>query len=241
MQQLRERAGIGRRRHGVPLAEPDDPLVDVWAFGCLLYECLSGTRAFSGETIPDVLSAVIGDEPGWSRLPPRTPAHVRELLARCLEKEPARRLRDVGDAGLMLLAVPALPDVGQRGDAGGSKATLVVVALGAAAVAAAVTALVLSDGPAVAPPPVTHLAVPQPDRIWPGAGRGSSLTFAVSADGQSIARWSVVPGPRGGESVIAVWDRATGRRRSSPAWGRWWGIRSSRRTADGSPTRPSRT
>jgi len=88
--------------------KPIDRRVDVWAFGCLLYECLSGERAFGGETLSDVLSAVLNDEPDWTRLPAATPAHVRVLLGRCLQKDPRRRLRDVGDAGL-LLADPGAP------------------------------------------------------------------------------------------------------------------------------------
>ncbi len=79
-----------------------DRRTDIWAFGCILFEMLSGKRAFTGETIPDVLLAIIDREPDWAALPVRTPPRVRELLARCLEKDPARRLRDAGDARLEL-------------------------------------------------------------------------------------------------------------------------------------------
>jgi len=79
-----------------------DRRVDVWAFGCVLFECLTGKRAFDGETIADVIARVLEDAPRWERLPPETPVHVREVLERCLAKDPRERLRDVGDASLLL-------------------------------------------------------------------------------------------------------------------------------------------
>jgi Tol biopolymer transport system component len=79
-----------------------DRRVDVWAFGCVLYECLTGERAFQGATLSDVLAAVLEHEVDLQRLPANTPRHVRELLARCLAKDPRERLRDIGDAGLLL-------------------------------------------------------------------------------------------------------------------------------------------
>src|SRR5262245_58945636 len=75
-----------------------DRRVDVWAFGCVLYECLTAKRAFVGETLSDVLAAVLGQEPDYSGIPPT----LRDLIARCLVKDPRRRLRDVGDARLEL-------------------------------------------------------------------------------------------------------------------------------------------
>ncbi|MBK7644801.1 MAG: serine/threonine protein kinase [Planctomycetes bacterium] len=75
-----------------------DKRVDIWAFGCVLYECLTAKRAFAGETLTDVFAAVIEREPDWTKLPAATPARVRELLARCLEKDLANRQRGAGDA-----------------------------------------------------------------------------------------------------------------------------------------------
>jgi eukaryotic-like serine/threonine-protein kinase len=78
--------------------KPVDKRTDIWAFGCILYEMLSGRRAFTGETASDVLAAILRTEPDWKALPQLTPPRVRDLLARCLQKDPAGRLRDVGDA-----------------------------------------------------------------------------------------------------------------------------------------------
>ena len=79
-----------------------DKRSDIWAFGCVLYETLSGRRAFDRETVSDTLAAILEREPDWRMLPPATPASVRRLLQRCLEKDVSRRLRDIGDAGLEL-------------------------------------------------------------------------------------------------------------------------------------------
>ncbi len=79
-----------------------DKRADIWAFGVLLYEMLTGGRLFTGETVSDVLAAVLTREPEWAALPPRTPWRVRELLRRCLERTPRQRLHDVGDARLAI-------------------------------------------------------------------------------------------------------------------------------------------
>ena len=74
-----------------------DKRTDIWAFGCVLYEMLTGRVAFSGDTVSDTIAAVLGSEPAWDALPDGTPANVRLLLQRCLDKDPKRRLRDLGD------------------------------------------------------------------------------------------------------------------------------------------------
>ena len=79
---------------------PVDKRADIWAFGCVLYEMLAGRRAFEGETFTDTLADILDREPDWARLPRATPEAIRRLLERCLEKDPSRRLRDAGDAGL---------------------------------------------------------------------------------------------------------------------------------------------
>src|SRR5262249_7951791 len=87
-----------------------DRRTDIWAFGCVLYEMLSGERAFKGNTLTDTLAAIVEREPAWDALPKAIPAPVLRWLRRCLEKNPAGRLHDVADAHLELddaLATPA--------------------------------------------------------------------------------------------------------------------------------------
>jgi len=76
-----------------------DKRTDIWAFGCTLYEMLVGRRAFEGESVNETIGAVIHKDPDWSRLPPSTPPSMQRLLRRSLQKDPAARLRDIGDAG----------------------------------------------------------------------------------------------------------------------------------------------
>ena len=75
-----------------------DRRTDIWSFGCVFYEALTGRKAFSGETVSDILAAVLEKEPDWTVLPARTPVKIRDLLRWCLQKDPHRRLRDIGDA-----------------------------------------------------------------------------------------------------------------------------------------------
>ena len=75
-----------------------DRRADIWAFGCVLYEMLTGRQTFSGATVSDMLAAVLRADPEWGALPPETPASIRRLLHRCLEKDADRRLHDIADA-----------------------------------------------------------------------------------------------------------------------------------------------
>ena len=77
-----------------------DKRTDIWAFGCVLYEMLTGSTAFAGETSSDIIAIILQREPDWSRLPATTPAPVHRLLRRCLHKDARRRLRDIADARL---------------------------------------------------------------------------------------------------------------------------------------------
>jgi eukaryotic-like serine/threonine-protein kinase len=88
-----------------------DRRADIWAFGCVLYEMLTGKMAFSGETVTDTLAAVIMKEVDLSSLAAATPLRVRVLLQRCLQKEPKQRLRDIGDARISIdETLSGLPD-----------------------------------------------------------------------------------------------------------------------------------
>src|SRR5438477_8341928 len=79
-----------------------DRRADIWAFGVVLYEMLTGRMLFSGETTSETMAAVMMKEPDWTALPANTPARLRELVRRCLIKEPRRRLQAIGDARIAL-------------------------------------------------------------------------------------------------------------------------------------------
>jgi eukaryotic-like serine/threonine-protein kinase len=81
---------------------PVDRRTDLWAFGCVLFEMLSGRRAFDGPSQPDIVAAVLDQEPDWSALPAHAPPALQRLIRRCLQKDPRRRQRDAGDARLDL-------------------------------------------------------------------------------------------------------------------------------------------
>jgi serine/threonine protein kinase/Tol biopolymer transport system component len=86
-----------------------DKRADIWAFGCVLYELLTGKQAFQGETVTEILAAVLKTEPDWQGLPPATPLQIRSLLRRCLQKDKALRMRDAGDARIEIHEALAEP------------------------------------------------------------------------------------------------------------------------------------
>ncbi len=86
-----------------------DRRADIWAFGAVLYEMLTGQRAFHGDNATDVIAAVVRAEPDWSALPPATPAYLRDLVERCLRKDARRRLQSIGDARITLEEKPSPP------------------------------------------------------------------------------------------------------------------------------------
>ena len=75
-----------------------DRRADIWAFGCVLFEMLTGRRPFGGDDVSEMLASVLKDAPAWNQLPTDTPEGWRRLLRRCLEKDPKRRLSAIGDA-----------------------------------------------------------------------------------------------------------------------------------------------
>jgi hypothetical protein len=139
-----------------------DNRTDNWAFGCVLYEMLTGSKAFAGETLTDVLAGVVASEPDWERLPAATPPAVRQLLRRCLQKIPKRRLHAIADARIEIedaLAEPvsagqpvATDGKGPRRGIGVAAAVVLVVV--AAIVGGALSAVLLRGpaGPSEAPP-----------------------------------------------------------------------------------------
>ena len=154
--------------------KPVDRRSDIWAFGAILFEMLSGRRLFEGETVSDLIAGVLRQEVPWTSLPETTPASLRRLLRRCLERDPRKRLSAIGDARLDIddamesEAVPVLPPAaapaGTRGRTGFSGPSLVATAVIAAAVAASAV-IALRPAPAVSPVPVTRSTLLGPEGI----------------------------------------------------------------------------
>ena len=161
-----------------------DARADIFAFGCVLYEMLTGHRAFGGEDIADVLARVIERDPDWARLPTRTPALVTRLLHRALQKDRTKRLQHMGDARLDIdeaLATPVAEPIASPGSVARSRAgVLVAVAVIAAALGGALVAISAWRAGAASPP---HRAVQfdEPTSNLP-------LRLALSPDGRYLAQ-----------------------------------------------------
>jgi serine/threonine-protein kinase len=95
--------------------KPVDKRADIWAFGCVLWEMLTGKRLFTGDTVSDVLARILEREPEWEVLPASTPREVQHLLRRCLVKDPRNRVHDIADARIEVLGAVAQPATGAAG------------------------------------------------------------------------------------------------------------------------------
>ena len=92
-----------------------DKQTDIWAFGCVFYEALTGKRVFAGQSLPDILAAVLKHEPEWSALPPATPPNIAVLLRRCVHKDPSRRIHDIADARIEIEDASSAPVLDSTG------------------------------------------------------------------------------------------------------------------------------
>jgi Tol biopolymer transport system component len=181
--------------------KPVDRRTDVFALGCILYECLTGRLAFPGDTGADVIAGILQREPDWSLLPPETPAPVRRLLTRCLAKDADARMRDMGDVCLELdEALAAREWVAEPAAArGGARAPSrwatwgVPLGLSAALVAAAVATVTLRRPAATSPPP------PQPLHRF-------ALQFPQNAPQTDLPHVRLALSRDGGRIVVAASD-----------------------------------
>jgi eukaryotic-like serine/threonine-protein kinase len=160
-----------------------DKRSDIWAFGAVLYEMLSGRRAFQGDDVAETLASVLRQDLDWSALPASTPAAVRRLIARCLDRNAGQRLRDIGEARIVLedpesLRVVARP-VSLR--SWSSRAMPIAATAIVAGVLGAAAAWSLRPSPV---PAVTRLAFSLPDGAALFANRS---VVAVSPDGTQVA------------------------------------------------------
>ena len=155
---------------------PIDKRVDIWAFGVVLAEMLIGARLFAGDSIAETIASVIKEDPKLDRLPPATPARVRQLLSRCLERDPKNRLRDIGEARI-LLSQPLEPEAAST-PAPARRRTWIAATVGGIALAAlaAIAVSLARPAPSI---PVRRFELP--------AELGAVRDGAISADGHRVA------------------------------------------------------
>jgi len=175
--------------------KPVDKRADIWAFGVVLYEMLTGRQMFGGETVSDVIAGVLTREIDWNALPANTPPSVRRLLGRCLERDRRKRLRDIGDARDDLENASAGPVASGPGTdtvTGRGRRTAVLVA-GTAIAAVAATLAVMTWGPAApaAAPMIFPITAPPNTRLNHVAisPDGRSLVFAGESTTGEIHLW----------------------------------------------------
>src|SRR6185436_6499387 len=166
-----------------------DKRADIWSFGAVLWEMLCGKPLFSGETVSHTLAAVLTSEPDWDRLPAETPANIKRLLRRCLQRDRRKRLRDIGDALVeideALSGAPAGPPMTQSA----SRGPWVAATMAAALLAAALAGVLLLRKPPEQP--TITLQVQPPD--------GETFTRAIPAispEGRKLAFTVVAAGGR---------------------------------------------
>jgi serine/threonine protein kinase/Tol biopolymer transport system component len=161
-----------------------DKRTDIWAFGVVLFEMLTGKCLFAGDTVSDTLAAVLTRQPDWSLLPPGTPWRLRDLLAHCLERNPRRRLRDIGDACVQMEESLSAP--------GGALAAIpqpwwrrVALAVAAAIAGGAIVGtLVWVATRSIAPSaPELRLDITTPPTADP---ESESVSIAISPDGRRV-------------------------------------------------------
>ena len=175
-----------------------DKRSDVWAFGCVLYEMLTGARAFGGEDVTDTIAAIMRGEPEWSRLPAATPPKIRLLLERCLEKDRKSRVADFSIARFIIDE-----EIGADTPLPSSSRTALIAAGAAIAIAAiGAGAWTWSSRVSTAPAAVVQFDIrpPQPMRIL----LGQALPMAVAPDGSFVVYRAMRPEGDGTQADVLM-------------------------------------
>lgn len=197
-----------------------DKRADIWTFGCILYECLTGERAFHGETVSDTLAHILKGEPDWSRLPAETPTLIKVLLRRCLEKNPRERLHDVADARIEIteaLGQPSAPEAVSIHRA--NRAWIIGGIIGGLVVGVVLSFVIWHPRP-TPPLPVVRFPMKVGPGLWLSDGnpvallqRPTRTAMAVSKDGSFIVYSAIAenPGPKATSQIyLRRMDRMDG-------------------------------
>jgi eukaryotic-like serine/threonine-protein kinase len=163
-----------------------DKRTDIWAFGCVLYEMLTGRRAFTGDDVVGTLAAVVKESPDWSALPGETPEPLRRLLIRLLEKDPRRRVRDIGDVRAELDALDTRSDATEHHTTTARRRSWIVTAAAVGLVTGAIAAWMVTGDPRTEPPQVLHVSVRLPPDQRIVATGNDLIRIAISPDGKRI-------------------------------------------------------
>jgi eukaryotic-like serine/threonine-protein kinase len=189
-------------------SRPVDRRSDIFAFGCVLFEMVTGRPAFRGDSIPEILAAIIKDEPAWSALPADTPDAIRRLLRRCLHKDRTRRLQSAGDARVEIddaisgTEVRPVAERTRRASYVWLPWTIALIAIGALAFTWVTRSRIVPETSA----PEIRLDVPTP-------GTADPASFALSPDG----KWLVFVASDAGTSRL--WIRPLGSAVAQPITG----------------------
>jgi serine/threonine-protein kinase len=164
-----------------------DKRTDIWAFGCVLYEALTGKKAFDGESVADVLGGVVHKEPSWEALPPETPWRARDVLGRCLRKDPRERLHDIADARIELgESGPAELQTPRSGTRGRLTVVAILIGLIGLGIGAGITALTALPGAEPREFPVSRFAIPLPADAPFVVNNIPGRAIALAPDGTQI-------------------------------------------------------
>jgi serine/threonine protein kinase len=188
---------------------PVDQRADIFAFGCLLYEMLTGRPAFEGENAADILSGVLQRDPEWGRLPPGVPPSIHRLLHLCLEKDPRKRRQAAGDVRLDLEHALTEPVVASSVVASGRRPLPAVAWATAAFVLIAALTIPVARHLREVPPQEMRLQIVTPPAIDP-------LDFALSPDGRYLV---FVATGASGEAAQRLYLRALDQTEARPLAG----------------------
>ena len=186
-----------------------DKRADIWAFGCVLFEMLTGRRAFDGDDVAETIGAVIHKDPDWNLLPATTPSYLRTMLRRCLQKDPRKRLPHIGIARIeiddtalepMREAPAVVTPVARHLWSSARLAWFVAAVVAVGTISFEVTRYLTRE--AVDTPETTRASILPPPQVAVASGGGPGWRFTLSPDGRSLAFLG-----RGADGRVQIWVR----------------------------------